>query len=136
MATTWRCRACLTVNDGRKRKCGACQKPRPKRRRPTHLRALALSYDAYVALNGGDHCGIETCRRGPSPTRRLDRDHDHATGKPRGLLCVRHNRMLDARTSPDELRALADYLDRPRRLVHALVETEVNVAQPKEGTTT
>ena len=117
-ARTWRCRGCLSVNGSRKRKCGACNKARPKRRRPTHLKALTLTYEQYVELNGGDHCGITTCERGPSPTRRLDRDHDHKTGKPRGLLCVRHNRMLDSRTSPTELRACADYLERAPRDLH------------------
>lgn len=110
MATTWRCRDCLTVNTGRKRKCEACGRPKPKRRRPAHLRALDLPYEHYRELNGGDNCGA--CGRPPNPKRRHDRDHDHKTGKPRGLLCVRHNKMLDSRVTPEELEALAAYLRR------------------------
>lgn len=106
-----RCRACLSVNENRYRKCQACGKPLPKPRRPKHLVALKQPYEVYVALNGGDVCGIATCGRGPSQRRKLDRDHDHSDGSPRGLLCSRHNRMLDSRVTAPELRALADYLD-------------------------
>jgi hypothetical protein len=112
MATTWRCRACLSVNEGRKRRCGACGNARPKRRRPSHLRALDIPYEEYVLLNGGERCGVETCARTSTARRRLDRDHDHRTGAPRGLLCPVHNRMLTTRVTPDELRALAAYLER------------------------
>jgi len=40
-------------------------------------------------------------------------DHDHATGKFRGLLCARHNRLLgDARDSKIDLQDAVDYLGR------------------------
>jgi hypothetical protein len=71
--------------------------------------ALKQPYEFYVALSGRDKCGV--CGRPPG-TRRLDRDHDHRTGEPRGLLCSRHNRMIDNRATAAEFRALADYLDR------------------------
>jgi hypothetical protein len=105
-----RCRACLTVNENRYRKCQACGKKLPATRRPKHMVALKQPYEVYVALNGGDFCGV--CGRPPSASRRLDRDHDHATSEPRGLCCSRHNRMIDNRATAAEFRALADYLDR------------------------
>jgi hypothetical protein len=51
--STWRCRGCLSMNASRTRKCAACKKARPKRRRPAHLKALDVPYADYVVLNGG-----------------------------------------------------------------------------------
>jgi hypothetical protein len=56
--STWRCRACLSMNASRTRKCAACKKARPKRRRPAHLKALDLPYETYVELTGSELCGI------------------------------------------------------------------------------
>jgi hypothetical protein len=55
-------------------------------------------YDAMLAEQGGV-CAIcgneETSVRGPFKTRfRLSVDHDHATGKVRGLLCQKCNRSI------------------------------------------
>lgn len=105
-----RCRACLTVNSNRHRRCDACGKPLPAKRRPKHLRALDVDYQEYVTLNGGDHCGI--CLTPSTSSRRLDRDHDHRTGQPRGLLHARCNRALPNWVTPAWLRAAADYLER------------------------
>ncbi len=59
----------------------------------------------------GDGCAI--CGRKPSNTRRLDVDHDHKTGKVRGLLCHRDNRGLAwFSDNPTTLRAAADYLSK------------------------
>lgn len=101
---------CGELNDGRKRKCGMCGKPRPTRRKPSHMTALELPYEEFVLINGGDHCGI--CGRGPSEVRRLDRDHDHKTGLGRGLLCHRCNRALAGWMTVDWLRAAIAYLER------------------------
>jgi hypothetical protein len=88
-----------------------CGKPKPKKRKPAHMAALQLPYEAFVEANGGsDVCGI--CGVGPSEKRRLDRDHDHVTGLPRGLLCWKHNKALDFFKGVDELRAAIDYLGR------------------------
>jgi hypothetical protein len=47
--------------------------------------------------------------------RRLSLDHDHATGKKRGLLCSDCNRTIaTAQDDPDVLRALAVYLEEVR----------------------
>jgi hypothetical protein len=113
---TWTCQRqasgerCGHQNPSRKRNCQRCGKPRPARRRPAHMAALKLPYEEYVLVNGGEYCGI--CGVKAAPHRRLDRDHDHATGRPRGLLCHRHNRGLDWFRDADELRAAIAYLER------------------------
>jgi hypothetical protein len=66
---------CGHRNPNRKRLCEWCKKPRPARKRPAHMSALALPYDYYVALNGGERCGI--CGAAPKPGKKLHRDHDH-----------------------------------------------------------
>jgi Recombination endonuclease VII len=116
---SWTCQrkfgstSCKHVNDNRKRKCGLCGKARPARKRPKHLVALELSYEEYVALNGGEHCAL--CGREPSEHRKLDRDHSHSTKRPRGLLCHFCNRWLPERATAEWLRAAADYVERAER---------------------
>lgn len=115
---TWTCqrvskgRKCGAQNTSRRKVCGYCGKPRPARKRPAHMDALKQSYEAFLALNGdiGERCAI--CLKPPALRRRLDRDHDHLTGRPRGLLCHRCNRALPAWMTPAWLRLAADYLDR------------------------
>lgn len=57
------------------------------------MAALDLPYEHYVKINGGDFCWIGRhaglpCGQDRDPSkRRLNRDHDHKTGNPRGLLC-------------------------------------------------
>lgn len=90
------------------------------------MAALELPYEHYVAINGGEHCGI--CGRRASGTRRLDRDHDHKTGVPRGLLCFRHNKGLEAFSDRrDLLLAAADYLQR------ATLDTRSDQAYPPDS---
>jgi hypothetical protein len=114
-ARGWKCRrqtagaVCGTFNRPGTRKCSSCGKPRPPKRRARHLQALELSYEHFKALNGGERCAI--CERGPG-SRRLDRDHDHTTGRPRGLLCARCNRALPNWMTSAWLRAAAAYLER------------------------
>ena len=118
-ARYWTCRrqsdgiACRAVNPAIKRKCQRCGKPRPALKRPAHMAALELDYARYVQINGGDWCAI--CRRSPSAGRRLDRDHDHRTGQPRGLLCARCNRALPNWVTAEWLRGAAAYIDRAGR---------------------
>lgn len=114
---SWKCQRqskgekCGYVNPSLKRLCVECGKPRPPRKRPAHMAALDIPYEEYIVLNGGEFCAI--CGVGPSPARRLDRDHDHTgLGRPRGLLCHFCNRRLDDRVTPEWLRAAADYLER------------------------
>lgn len=75
------------------------------------MAALDLTYEDYIAINGGEHCGVCGCP--PPPGRRLDRDHEHAgEGRPRGLLCRRDNRLLSRHLTADWLRDALAYLER------------------------
>ena len=108
MARQWTCRKCRKVNKRTTQLC-SCGTRRPKARVPEHKRILhTMPYEQWVELYG-EVCGI--CGRGPG-TRRLDRDHCHKAGRPRGLLCARCNRALPNWVTPEWLRAAANYLER------------------------
>ena len=95
---------------------------RERRKRPEAKRAQRDGYlrrkygitikeydEMFRAQNGV--CGI--CGREPHPTISLHVDHDHETGKVRGLTCFRCNQALGAfGEDPTFLRAAAAYLDR------------------------
>jgi hypothetical protein len=78
-------------------------------RKPTRAKALGVSNDEYARLLAaqGGHCAL--CPNTPK-TRRLHVDHDHATGRVRGLLCYRCNRALPDYVSPSWLLAAARYM--------------------------
>jgi recombination endonuclease VII len=105
----WTCRKCGSQWTRRKQRC-TCGRARPKKRGPAHRRALDYPYEWYVE-QFGERCGI--CGWEPTPfnERRLDRDHDHDTGEPRGLLCWLCNKRLDKRADVDWLLNAANYLD-------------------------
>lgn len=79
-----------------------------KRKRLQKYSAIKLKYglteeEFDIALDAQDHrCGI--CQQ----KTKLHVDHDHATGEPRGLLCVRCNT------------ALGSFGDNPRMLLRAI----------------
>lgn len=79
--------------------------PRRKPRR-AELGLSLEEYDALLAAQGG---GCAICGN-PPKTRRLDVDHDHRTGKVRGLLCHRCNRALPSWIEAHWLGAAARYL--------------------------
>ena len=81
------------------------------------MAALKLPYEEYIKINGGEFCAI--CGRKPHPGYKLDRDHDHKTGKPRGLLCggLRGcNRKLGRIDDLEWLRAALAYVKRATTL--------------------
>ena len=119
MPKRWTCRKCGTLNQRTSsRKCQGCgEQTKPKLRVPKHAETLRDdSYGFYVDVNElihgqGDNCGV--CG-GPPVTdgRRLDRDHDHRTGLPRGLAHVRCNRELLRNATLEEARLVVAYLER------------------------
>jgi Recombination endonuclease VII len=90
------------------------QEPEVKRReREAYLkRKFGISldeYDAMLAEQGGV-CAV--CFREPTPGISLHVDHDHETGRIRGLLCFRCNNALgDLEDDPALLRSAARYLE-------------------------
>lgn len=72
--------------------------------------------DEILKCQGGScgGCGCTLVRGGKKvKANMLCVDHDHETGKIRGLLCHACNRTLGfVKDRPDVLRALADYLER------------------------
>ena len=73
--------------------------------------AAPVDYAALLAAQGGV-CAI--CGRPPKQGgRKLHVDHDHRTGRIRGLLCFTCNRyILGKYATVAKLRAAADYLER------------------------
>jgi len=111
MKSYWTCRGCKTRHPRTKRKC-PCGRARPPKRVVKHQQVLVLhAYDQWVAWFG-DRCNI--CGRPAGPKRNLDRDHDHRTGEPRGLLCHRCNRALPEWMTEEWMRKALAYLARPR----------------------
>jgi hypothetical protein len=117
MTRYWTCQRqragqkCGTRNLARKRLCDGCGKARPARKRPAHMSALDLPYEAYVELNGSEACGICGAVQ-KEGGRRLHRDHCHRTATPRGILCFRCNAALRPYMTLEWLRAAVAYLER------------------------
>jgi Recombination endonuclease VII len=90
MKRYWSC-PCGTRNERIKQRC-QCGRRRPKARVAKHAHTLRDDgYAVYVEVNTLIHgvtyesCGV--CGKPRAQERRHDRDHDHRTGKPRGLAC-------------------------------------------------
>lgn len=68
----------------------------------------AETYEVLLEVQNGV-CAI--CGQGNDQGRRLEVDHDHVTGKVRGLLCGRCNKVLGScRENPKLLTAMIEYL--------------------------
>ena len=88
-----------------------------------------MPYDAgwpelSVEIHGGElhHCGC--CRKAPTKVKRHDRDHDHRSGKARGVACSYCNR--------ERLRGIAN-LEEARWVVAYFERVEAYYHQTEEG---
>lgn len=120
----WTCRKCSFRNEHaahKGRKCSDCgEETRPKKRVPAH--AVTLRDDSYgdyavlsVLIHGGKPHACAVCGK-PKPdtegAKRHHRDHDHTTGKARGLACFRCNTILLRGITLEEARAIVAYHER------------------------
>ena len=80
-----------------------------RRRKPRRAKQLGVTDDEYARLLASQdgHCAL--CPATPK-TRRLHVDHDHGTGRVRGLLCHRCNRGLPTWVTAAWLNRAAAYL--------------------------
>ena len=90
----WTCRRCGYRNLREHVNCRgeSCEAKRPKRRRRAHAEVLrGDTYQLFVQaareIHGVTDESCCVCGKPRSQGRRHDRDHDHRTGKPRGLAC-------------------------------------------------
>ena len=74
------------------------------------LKQFGLTLESYEELFAKQNGACAICRstdaKGPRGTSRLAVDHDHVTGKIRGLLCSSCNRLLGRIESPKGQAAL------------------------------
>ncbi|MDQ3574990.1 MAG: endonuclease VII domain-containing protein [Actinomycetota bacterium] len=88
-------------------------KPEAKlRERAGHLmRKYGMTIEQYDAMLEAQSGGCFICSRPPREDISLHVDHDHATGKVRGILCFRcNNALADFGEDPDILRKAASYV--------------------------
>lgn len=115
---SWTCPVCKRKNEARtsSRTCAyGCGATKPAAK----LNPLTKPVDPYhvyellsVEIHGGEVGACGVCGRPPKESRNNDRDHDHRTGKPRGLACPRCNKELLRHSTLEEARAVVAYLER------------------------
>jgi hypothetical protein len=82
------------------------------RQRAGHLmRKFGITIEQYDAMLDAQGGGCFICGRPPREDISLHVDHDHLTGKVRGILCFRcNNALADFQDNPSLLRKAACYL--------------------------
>ncbi len=77
------------------------------------MRAYGIDSEDYERLAARYNGGCWICDKKPKPgKRRLSVEHDHKTGRVRGLACWSCNKLLAAaRDNPDTMRAAAEYIE-------------------------
>ena len=77
--------------------------------RISRIRLYGIDVPDYERMLEEQNGGCWICGKQPTGKRALDIDHDHKTGKVRGLLCSNHNRAIGL--LGDDIRALVKALD-------------------------
>ena len=80
--------------------------------RKNHLRKYKLTIEDYEALERKQRGRCAVCRRFPRQQYRMVVDHDHDTGKVRGLLCNRCNIGVAYIEDPNFVDLVRSYLAR------------------------
>lgn len=87
---------------------------RSKNSRRDFIRKYGITIEIYETMLAGQGGVCRICKRPPG-SKRLGVDHNHATGKVRGVLCQKCNTAIGlADDNADRLRAMASYLDEAR----------------------
>lgn len=112
----WSCAGCGTRNERIKQKC-PCGRSRPKARVPKHARTLRDdSYAVYEKVSAEAHGVTDesccVCGRIRHESMRHHRDHDHVSGKPRGLACFQCNSLMPRLLTVERARLITAYLER------------------------
>ena len=111
---------CRSSSDGKQSQCRVCQHGRrrhvtPEQHRANNLRKLyGITLADYTRMLDDQDRGCAICGS-VTPGRKEKHfhvDHDHVTGRVRGLLCERCNVGIGYFGSPDHLDKAADYLRR------------------------
>lgn len=77
--------------------------------RISRIRLYGIDVPDYERMLEEQKGGCWICGKEPTGKRALDIDHDHKTGKVRGLLCSNHNRAIGL--LGDDIKALVKALD-------------------------
>lgn len=115
----WTCPKCRTINAPTKsRKCGGCgELTRPAlRKSEARKRHEATPYADYavlsVLIHGGEPHACGCCGKPKPDIGHHHREHDHATGNPRGLACVYCNKTVLGNVPVEALRRALAYHER------------------------
>ena len=118
----WTCRKCSHRNERTSsRRCQGCsENTKPKARVSAHAKTLRDdSYDLYVevaqVLHGVTDEACCVCGRPRHEAMRHHRDHDHVSGKPRGLACFQCNSLMPRLLTLERARLVVAYLERAER---------------------
>lgn len=99
-----RCKGCLKFKTNSAPYCNGCyQTMRKYRVKPESVHKLLIEQIGKCAI----------CGNPPTTSRKLSIDHDHHTGKIRGLLCTRCNMGLGYLSNIDILTKASKYLEQP-----------------------
>lgn len=113
-------RARYAADPAKARAAANRQNTKPERREAARWgwlhRKYGITREGWEALFAAQRCRCACCgTNAPGSKRGWHTDHDHATGKIRGIVCWGCNTMLGAaRDNPDQLAAGVEYLRRSR----------------------